>query len=232
MSDYFNGDLRTIYQQEYLSPRPQTVSCRLGSDGYSPWTFYYWNRTLPNIAFEKVPALLSQDDQGKVLMTTQKVPFRWNDSDKNIAFTSQWDNWQSMVTVPVKNSAEVLWLLVCGSTNPMQCGIANAELRMKYLDGKIETLELVHPDNFWTLCPLAAHATAVGQGTRGDYMYERDGFSLPKVPPETVELGEVCRAMLYSWKLRSESPLESVTLETLSQEVVIGLMGVTLMNPN
>jgi hypothetical protein len=37
--------------------------------------------------------------------------------------------------------------------------------------------------------------------------------------------------MVLNRKLRPGVKLESVTLETLSQEVVIGLMGVSLMNP-
>jgi hypothetical protein len=46
-----------------------------------------------------------------------------------------------------------------------------------------------------------------------------------------VQLGINCRAMVLNRKLRPGVKLESVTLETLSQEVVIGLMGVSLMNP-
>lgn len=36
--------------------------------------------------------------------------------------------------------------------------------------------------------------------------------------------------MVLSWKLRPGIELKEVTLETLSQDVVIGLMGVSLMN--
>jgi hypothetical protein len=36
--------------------------------------------------------------------------------------------------------------------------------------------------------------------------------------------------MVMSWKLRAGVELKEVTLETLSQDVVIGLMGVSLMN--
>jgi hypothetical protein len=36
--------------------------------------------------------------------------------------------------------------------------------------------------------------------------------------------------MVLSWKLRPGVALQDVTLETLSQDVVIGLMGVSLMN--
>jgi hypothetical protein len=47
----------------------------------------------------------------------------------------------------------------------------------------------------------------------------------------TVELGTNCRALVLNRKLRPGVTLESVTLEALSQESVIGLMGVSIMNP-
>ena len=66
---------------------------------------------------------------------------------------------------------------------------------------------------------------------RVDYDYKRDGFVLPKDPPPQVRLGADCRAIVAGWKLRPGVKLDSVTLETLSPEVVIGLMGVSIMNP-
>ena len=121
----------------------------------------------------------------------------------------------------VHRKAEGIWLLVCGFTNPMQGRIANAELRMKYADGAVEKLELVPPFNFWSLCPFGG----------ADYDYAHDGFCLPKVPPQAVQLGANCRAILLNLRLRPDAALESVTLETLSQEVIVGLMGASLMNP-
>jgi len=123
--------------------------------------------------------------------------------------------------VPAGRAAEAVWLLIAGSTNPMQTRIANAVLKFRYSDGAVENLDLVPPLNFWSLCPLGGR----------DYLYERDGFCLPKQPPPAAQLGNNCRAMVISWKLRPRVPLESITLESLSQEVVIGLMGVSLMNP-
>jgi hypothetical protein len=102
----------------------------------------------------------------------------------------------------------------------MEVRIANAELRMNYADGAVERLPIVPPFNFWTLCPFGGV----------DYDYVRDGFSLPKTPPATVQLGQNCRAIVLGWKLRPGVALKSVTLETQSEEVVIGLMGVTLMS--
>jgi len=212
LTERLNGDVRTIFQQDYRSPRPNTVSMRIGYDGYSAWTFKHWDIKPPEITLA---------NPGRPVTTPQGVPFAALGETKNIAFTSLWDNWPGSVTVPVDATGEAVWLLVCGSTNPMQGRIANAVLRFRYADGQEELLELVPPLNFWSLCHFGG----------ADYDYPRDAFSLPKEPPPQVQLGENCRAMVYGWKLRSDIPLKDVTLETLSQEVVIGLMGLSVMNP-
>jgi len=173
-------------------------------------------------AGDTVAAARHQAEAEKIQRALRKV------LKKNIAFTSLWDNWPCSVTVPVGKQAEAVWLLVCGSTNPMQTRIANAEVRFHYADGQVEKLELVPPLNFWSLCPWCAESRF---STRADYNYKSDAFCLPKEPPPTVQLGENCRAMVLSWKLRPGVKLESLTFETLSQDVVIGLMGVSLMNP-
>lgn len=191
---------------------------RIGYDGWSAWTFKYWGITVPEIKLDAVARLKDVDG---LLYTDAKVPFLPPRDGTNIAFTSLWDNWPRSVTVPVNASGDAIWLLLCGSSNPMQLKIANAVLRFKYADGKEETLDLVPPDNFWSLCRFG----------RLDYDYKRDGFALPKVPPLQVQLGENCRAILCGWKLRPGVKLASVTLETLSQEVVVGLMGASVMNP-
>ncbi len=155
-----------------------------------------------------------------MLQVPQGARFKWNPGVKDIAFTSLWDNWPRKVEVPVNRKGDSAWLLVAGSTNPMQVRIANAVLRFEYADGVKEELELVNPMNFWSLCPFLGE----------DYYYPREGFSLPKDPPSQVQLGTNCRAMVYGWKLRPGVELKKVTLESLSQEVVIGLMGLSVMN--
>jgi hypothetical protein len=158
---------------------------------------------------------------GQPIATPQGVRFGAIGTGKNIAFSSVWDHWPRQVSVPVNRAAGAVWLLVCGFTPPMQGRIANAELRFLYADAVEEKLELVPPLNFWSLCPFG----------RADYDYKRDRFALPKEPPPQVQLGQNCRAMVYGWKLRTGVELKSVSLETLSPEAIIGLMGVSLMNP-
>jgi hypothetical protein len=222
-----NADIRTIYQQQYLSPRPNTVSVRLGSDGYSPWTFPHWKSKPPVIALNQVGNFLNDKNQ---MITSQKVPFAWNGELKNIAFTSMWDNFPRKIDFQVNKTGDGIYFLVCGSTNVMQCHIANAVIRLNYADGKTDSLELAPPVNYWNLCPIDSHATAPGQGSRADYDSQIDRFCMPAKLPETVQLGENCRAMLLNLKMRNGIELKSITLETLSQEVVVGLMGISVMN--
>jgi hypothetical protein len=155
------------------------------------------------------------------IITPQAVPFHRFAAGRNIAFTSLWDNWPRAVSVPVDRAAEQVWLLLCGSTFPMQTRIANAEIRFEYGDGEPEKLELIPPLNFWSLCPWGGE----------DYNYDLDAFCLPNQPPPMVQLGRNCRAMVLSWTLPRGAVLKRVTLETLSQDVVIGLMGISLAMP-
>ncbi len=213
-----NGDIRTIYQQKYLSPRPNTCSLRLATDGYSTWQMSLAKGNHPpEISLDNISNL---SDKAGNITAGKGVPFQWPTGTNNIAFTSRWDNWPKQIDVPVNKTGNAIWFLLCGTTNPMQVRIANAELRMTYADGVIEKLPIVPPFNFWTLCPM--------DGV--DYDYRRDGFALPKVPPTTVQLGRNCRAIVLGWRLRPGVALKSVTLETQSEEVVIGLMGLTVMD--
>jgi hypothetical protein len=75
--------------------------------------------------------------------------------------------------------------------------------------------------NYWNLSPVRG----------ADYTGDAEAYPVPKLWPMTVEPRANCGAMVLNRKLRPGIPLESVTLEALSEEPVIGLMGVTLMNP-
>jgi hypothetical protein len=108
------------------------------------------------------------------------------------------------------------------STNPMQTLLPNARVLFDYTDGGAsDSLDLIPPQNFWSM-------TAYG----GQYYdYERDWFCLPATPPPQIKLGDDCNAMVYSFTVTSNRTMRSVMLETLSLEVVIGLMGVSVMTP-
>jgi hypothetical protein len=232
ISAALNADIRAIFRQKYLSPRPDTVSVRIGEDGYSPWTFPFWKVGPPVIELDRVSGM--RDESGR-LLTPQGVPFHWakNAMERNVAFTSLWDNWPDRVSVPVGKRGDAVYFLVCGSTNPMQCHIANAVITLHYADGIAEALELIPPINYWNLAPITASPASGGSSVTilSDYTDPKVAFVVPKPYPERVELGRNCRAMLLSQRLRADVQLRDVTLETLSQDVVVGLMGLSIMNP-
>lgn len=218
LSAHLNGDVRSIFQQRYLSPRPNTCSLRLAQDGYSTWQMMLKKSHRPPVV--DVTNVVSLLDPAGRIRTPAGAQFAWPAGGSNIAFTSRWDNWPDAVSVPVNRGGEAIWFLVAGFTPPMQTGIANAELRMTYADGVVEKLELVPPRNFWSLCPFGGH----------DYDYQRDAFALPKEPPPQVQLGGNCRAMVYGWKLRPGVAVKEVTLEALSPEVIVGLIAASVMS--
>ena len=220
----FNADLSTIFKPgTYTSPRPETCAERIGTDGWSAWTFPYWNGpAAPTPTFSNVANMSVGDG---IIQTPQGARFLVNSSGvRNIAFTSLWDVYNASVnvdiTTPVPGASSV-WVLVAGSTNPMQTLIANAVLRFVYTDGSTENLELVPPISYWAIS---------GWGS-ADYSYATDAFCLPKVPPPTVQLGVANRAMVYDHALPPGRVLAAVQLETLSQEVVVGLLAVSLYAP-
>jgi hypothetical protein len=227
ISSRLNADVRTIYQQKYMSPRPNTSSLRLGIDGYSSWTQQHWAKKRPPLSFGLDSVKNMMDDKGH-LITPQKVPFLWSGVEKNVSFTSMWDNYPTSIDFPVNKKGDAIYFLICGSTNVMQCQIANAVLRLKYADGSLDSLVLIPPVNYWNLCPIIGKKL----DARADYTSEVDKFPIPEKWPDRVQLGENCRAILLNLKMKNGVELNDVTLETLSQEVVVGLMGISIMNPN
>lgn len=195
ISAYLNTDVRKIFRQRYLSPRPNTVSVRIGSNGYSPWAFTYWGSKVPVIELDRVPQYLTQSG----LKTPQGVVYSWKgEREKNIAFTSLWDNYPHETVFTMNHErGSCISFLVCGSTNVMQCDIANAEIVIFYDNGKTDTLQLIPPYNYWNLCPIDSQATAPGQASRTYYTSDIDKFCLHGCAPLTVELGNNCRAMVY-----------------------------------
>lgn len=224
LSESFNDDVRNIYKQKYLSPRPNTVSVRIGTDGYSPWTFPHWKSTAPDIMLDGVDKMYKDG----ILNTPQGVPFNWNTDGRNIAFVSLWDNYPDAIEIPINKEGKAACFLVCGSTNMMQCHISNAELTIVYEDGYSDVIELIPPLNYWNLCPIQPKPAAAGQISRAYYDSEIDRFSMPKNFPHTVSLGKNCTAMLLPRMLREGVVIDKIKLKCKSQEVVVGLMGISI----
>jgi hypothetical protein len=118
----------------------------------------------------------------------------------------------------------------------MQCRIANGIVVARYKDGTADTLSLVNPDNW---CPIEQDYYVDDMAFRavspGPYrivlssgLVSRDlgtDLGLTGVEPRTIPGGA---AQLLGMRLNAKKKLVGLTLRTLSNDVVIGLMAVTL----
>ncbi len=214
-----NADVTQIFRQDYRSPRPERgCHAEIGYDGYSLWTFPFWGIRPFEMKIEKTGTVMSGAG----------VPVRIAEGERNVVFTSLWDNYPDRVRIPVNRAGRMAFVAVAGSTNPNLCGIENARLIFRYADGTEETLPLVNPRNYIQLSPYTERAPTKGYEVRRDVFNPYDEELLENFTPEVLPLGENLRALLLRWPLKEDCVLRSVTVETVSPDVVAGVMGITV----
>ena len=176
------------------------------------------------------------------------VPFRTSAMGRNIAFTTLWDNYPDSISIPLSGRYQQAWLLMAGTTNHMQCHIANGIVVAQYNDGTADTLQLVNPYNW---CPIErdyyvdgkAFQTAEPRPYRVAFAYDKVSRNLSKahglpfanpqggeIGPRGADGGEIKggAATMLRMPLNRQKKLQSLTIRTLSNDVVIGLMALTL----
>jgi hypothetical protein len=175
---------------------------------------------------------------GGRLLTPPGVPFQTPGlgGGRNIAFTSRWDNYPPEIAAPLHGKSARAWLLLAGSSNPMQSRFDNGEVVVAYTDGSSERLALRNPTTWWPIDQ--------------DYFLDDFAFRRPEPIPPRVDLrtGQVRileaagfkgrggkvpggAATMLDLPLNPAKELKSLTVRTLANEVVIGLMAVTLERP-
>jgi hypothetical protein len=160
------------------------------------------------------------------------VPFKTpgDAGAKNIAFTSQYDNYPRKMVFPLSGKAIHAYFLMAGSTNAMESQIDNGELIVDYTDGSSDKLALHNPTNWW---PIDKNYRI------DDYAFKRPG---PVPLRVALATGEVYRpenessprggaATVLDMAIDPAKELKSLTLHTESYEIVIGMMSITLQRP-
>lgn len=223
--DYFINVLRQVHismlnkNLYYESPRPERgCHAQIGYNGYSLWTFPFWGI---------YPHDMEMDRHG-ILESGSGVPLLIAEGDRNVVFTSLWDNYPDRVEIPVGKAGRMAFVAVSGSTNPNLCGIENARLIFRYADGTEEILPLVNPRNYIQLTPYPERAPTKGYEERRDVFNKYDEDLLKDFTPEVLWLGEKLRTLVIRWPMKANAVLESVTIETTSPDVVAGVMAITV----
>ena len=240
LDELFNANVSDIFKNQYLSPRPNTTTLQIPVQGIGEWCHPQLTAEINDSVFR------SLIKKGNIVLGG--IPFRTPQRGRNIIFTSLWDNYPDSVVIPVSgyvpNVVNASWahLLMAGSTNHMQSRIDNGLIVATYDDGTTDTLPLLNPDNW---CPIeqdyyvdgkAFYAASprplrvcLGKATAdGLPLVSRDlgsELDISEVYGRSIPGGA---AQILSMPLNPEKKLKSLTLRTLSNDVVIGLMAVTL----
>jgi hypothetical protein len=240
LSKFFNANVDDIFRNEYLSPRPPYTTLELPKQGIGQWC-------LPDrTAHIEDDGLRAKSVKG-LFDTGIGISFLTPAEGHNIIYTSLWDNYPESVSIPLKGKASYACLLLAGSTNNMQSRIDNGIITVEYKDGTTDTLHLVNPINW---CPieqdyyldgLAFSAAALrpyrvhlGSGlvSRNISDHIATGAFSNSVPgnPDSAEprLIDCGAAEILKMPLNPKKRLKRLTLRTLSCDVVIGLMAITL----
>lgn len=123
---------------------------------------------------------------------------------------------------------------MAGSTNPMQSQLENGRIEIEYQDGTLDSLILRNPETWWP--------------SEKDYYTDGFAFKLNQPRPIRIHLktgkivsgeeslaafnGKVIdggAATVLDLPLNAIKTLKKLTLKTVANDVVIGLMSVTLV---
>ena len=166
---------------------------------------------------------------------------------QNIVYTSLWDNYPDAIAIPLEGKAHAAWLLLAGSTNEMQSRIDNAIIVATYQDGTSDTLRLENPTNWcpieqdyyldglaFTAATKRPYRVHFGSGTVSRHLApivgicDWDGKPRQDLNSAESQIIPNGAAQMLKMPLNPHKALRELRLRTLSNDVVVGLMGMTL----
>lgn len=232
LESVFNSKVTDIFEQKYLSPRPTSPTLQLPTQGIGNWCYPFIKPIIDD------SGLREKAGENNVILSPQNIPFQTpSDSNKkNIAFVSQWDNFPNRIEILLSGKASHAYFIMAGTTNPMQSRFVNGTVEVTYSDGTNETLELKNPENWWPI----------------EQNYFVDGLAFttdaPKPPRVYLKTGEITRTFknfthikgftdfgvdggagtILDLPLNENKTLKSLKIKAIANEVVIGLMSLTL----
>lgn len=235
ISSAYNANVSDIFKNEYLSPRPVVTTLQIPKQGIGEWC----HPTLTAEIDDSGLRALVEQNKG-VLKTESGIEFKMNSEGHNIAYTSLWDNYPDSIRIPLRGHANHAYLAMAGSTNHMQWGLPNGVVEIHYKDGSFQEFFLENPT---TWAPIEQdfftdeHAFAQPDGSPLPLRFSlEDGTQsrnlgdlkgIEGVEPRRISGGA---GILLDIPADENKELESLIVKTLSNDVVIGLMSVTLQN--
>lgn len=226
---HYNANITDIFRNEYLSPRSPYTTLQIPVQGIGEWCHPEDTAHIDDSGLRKAVEV------NGVFTTSLGIPFASVAKGKNAVYTSLFDNYPDSVTLPLSGTARALQLLLAGSTNHMQCHIENALIKVTYADDTEVELPLIAPNNW---CPIEQ-----------DYYIDGKAFTIDTPRPYRLtfkdlivsdNLGEELdiagvygrridggAGVMLRLPLDPTKELKSLSIETLSNDVVTGIIAVT-----
>ncbi len=233
LSVFMNARVTKIFEQTYLSPRPQSPTLQLPWQGIGNWCYPLVQPVIDDVGMRQLAGANNE------INLDQHIPFAMagDTNSNNIVFTSQWDNYPDSVVIPLTGRASHTYLVMAGSTNPMQSRLVNGEVRVQYTDGSADTLWLKNPENWWPIEQdyYTDGYTFTTGATTPLRLYLKSGRIATTAPEYTTIKGFSNRAIdggaatILDMPLKADKELKSISVHALANDVVIGLMSVTLV---
>lgn len=232
MDTYFNDSVTNTFQPRYFSPRPPYTTLQIPTQGIGEWCH-------PLLSADIDDSGLRDNSTNGIFITSNGIPLRTPKEGYNIAYTSLWDNFPDTLSVPLHGKASNAYLLLAGTTNHMQCHTLNGTIVAGYTDGTADTLNLINPENW---CPIEQDFFVDGKAfrlrsPRPHRLHLKTGLLSDNLEKELNITGVYGRSIdggagiLLDMPLNANKTLQYLRIETISNEVVIGLMGITLQRP-
>jgi hypothetical protein len=234
LQPYFNDKVTQIFKNKYLSPRPQSTTLQIPWQGIGNWCYPLADANINDSGTRVKAGNTNTIYLDKISFATPSAM-----DAKNIIYTSQWDNYPRSATVPLNGKAETAYLLMAGSTNHQQSQLDNAKIIVTYTDGTTDELPLINPSNWWPieqdyLEDGFAFTTGTAKPYRlilktGEFVIATHLNKYTSIKGVTNRAIDGGAATVIEMDLQKDKELKSLQLVTLANEVVVGLMAVTLV---
>jgi len=231
LEEAFNDRVDQIFKNTYLSPRAKSPTLQIPIQGIGDWCSY---ERLPEIDDSGLRKWAGDNNR---IVLDQGIPLKTpgKQETKNIIYTSRWDRYPHEVKIPLSGKARHAYFLMTGSVHHMQSRMCNGQIKLTYTDGSADTLALNHPNTWWPI--------------EQDYYTDEYAFRIdsPRPPRIYLKKGEQQRvsyqvlkkngtndidggaATLYDLPLDPSKELKELHFETFANDVVMGLMSLSLI---
>ena len=226
---FFNDSVSRIFKNKYLSPRSPYTTLQIPTQGIGEWCHPLFTVKIDDTGMRSLV-------KNNTLQTKLGVPFRTPAEGKNVAFTSHWDNFPVKMDIPLTGSASHAYLLLAGTTNHMQTHFVNGRINVEYTDGTTDNVELVNPENW---CPIEQDYYEDGvafqlNAPRPYRLHFKTGLVSNNLEKDLDIEGVYGRkieggaGILLDMPLDKSKTLQKLQVQTVANDIVIGLMSVTL----